>query len=274
MIQEILDYRPVIAVFISMIAAGVILLRGNRISANRREAITFGAAVIKAVCIFSMVPQVLAGNEFDIILFEIAGGISLELKVDGAGMVFGCVASGLWILTSVYSIGYMRGHKEKNQTGYFAAFAMCLSGAIGICFAANLLTFFIFYEILTVATYPLVVHYRDKKRQIIGQEVLDLYSQQRTAVPGRHRVFVRIVWHLGFSARRVCGAFSLQRDDGIGLFPGNCGRSRQSRGYAAAQLAACSHGSADAGQCTASRGGSGEGGRFLRDSNRRLYFWA
>ena len=146
MIQEILDYRPVIAVFISMIAAGVILLRGNRISANRREAITFGAAVIKAVCIFSMVPQVLAGNEFDIILFEIAGGISLELKVDGAGMVFGCVASGLWILTSVYSIGYMRGHKEKNQTGYFAAFAMCLSGAIGICFAANLLTFLFFMK--------------------------------------------------------------------------------------------------------------------------------
>lgn len=172
MIQEILDYRPVIAVFISMIAAGVILLRGNRISANRREAITFGAAVIKAVCIFSMVPQVLAGNEFDIILFEIAGGISLELKVDGAGMVFGCVASGLWILTSVYSIGYMRGHKEKNQTGYFAAFAMCLSGAIGICFAANLLTFFIFYEILTVATYPLVVHYRDKKGKLSGRKYL------------------------------------------------------------------------------------------------------
>lgn len=172
MIQYILDYRPVIAVFISMAAAAVILIAGNRMSPNRREAITFFAAIIKAVCVFSMVPQVLAGNDFDIILGEIAGGISLEFKADSAAMVFACVASGLWIVTSIYSIGYMRGHGEKNQTGYFAAFAMCLSGAMGICFAANLLTFFIFYEILTVSTYPLVVHYRDKKAKLSGRKYL------------------------------------------------------------------------------------------------------
>jgi multicomponent Na+:H+ antiporter subunit D len=69
----------------------------------------------------------------------------------------------------------MRGHGEKNQTGYFAAFAMCLSGAIGICFAANLFTFFIFYEILTVATYPLVVHYRDEQGKSSGRKYL-LYT--------------------------------------------------------------------------------------------------
>ena len=172
MMQSVLAYRPVIAVFISLIAAAVILLRGNKIKANTREAVTFGAAVIKAVCVFSMVPQVLAGKDFDVTLLEIAGGIDLEFKADSAGMVFACVASGLWILTSIYSIGYMRGHKEKNQTGYFAAFAMCLCGTMGICFAANLLTFFIFYEILTVSTYPLVVHYRDKKGKLSGRKYL------------------------------------------------------------------------------------------------------
>ena len=60
-------------------------------------------------------------------------------------MVFACIASFLWILTSVYSIGYVRGHHEKNQTGYFAAFAACIASAIGIAFSANLITFFIFF---------------------------------------------------------------------------------------------------------------------------------
>lgn len=171
----LLSLRPVIAVLISMAAAGLILVTGEKISANSREAITMTAAVLKAVCVYSMIPAALVGNTFDVTLFEIVDGVGLSFRVDSLGMVFACVASGLWILTSVYSIGYMRGHGEKNQTGYFSAFAMCLSGAIGICFSANLLTFFIFYEILTVATYPLVVHYRDEKGKQSGRKYL-LYT--------------------------------------------------------------------------------------------------
>lgn len=166
------DFRIVIAVFVSMLASGLILVIGDRIKANAREAITMTASVIKAVCVFSLVPDVLAGENPSVTLFNIADGISLSFKADSVGMVFACVASGLWILTTVYSIGYMRGHEEKNQTGYFSAFAMCLSGAIGICFASNLFTFFIFYEILTVATYPLVVHYRDEKGKNAGRKYL------------------------------------------------------------------------------------------------------
>ena len=175
MTEMLLSLRPVIAVLISMAAAGLILVTGEKISANSREAITMTAAVLKAVCVYSMIPAALVGNTFDVTLFEIVDGVGLSFRVDSLGMVFACVASGLWILTSVYSIGYMRGHGEKNQTGYFSAFAMCLSGAIGICFSANLLTFFIFYEILTVATYPLVVHYRDEKGKQSGRKYL-LYT--------------------------------------------------------------------------------------------------
>ena len=152
MFDLILAMRPLIAIGVSMAAALLILLLGDHVQPNLREGMTFGAAIIKAACVFSMVPAVLAGETFDITILEIVDGIDLAIKVDSLGMVFACVASGLWILTSVYSIGYMRGHGEQNQTGYFAAFALCLSGAIGICFAANLFTFFVFYEILTVAT--------------------------------------------------------------------------------------------------------------------------
>jgi len=175
MFETILMMRPFIAILVSMVAAGMILVLGDHVKPNVREGITFGAAIIKAICVFSMVPAVLAGTVFEIEILEIVEGVNLALKVDSLGMVFACVASGLWILTSVYSVGYMRGHGEQNQTGYFAAFAMCLCGAIGICFAANLFTFFIFYEILTVATYPLVVHYRDDKGKSAGRKYL-LYT--------------------------------------------------------------------------------------------------
>ncbi|MGN0732704.1 MAG: monovalent cation/H+ antiporter subunit D family protein [Emergencia sp.] len=170
--ETIMNLKPVIAVGIPMFAAALIMVCGDKVRPNTRESVTIAASILMAVTVFSMALPVLAGKTWDITVMEIADGINLHFKTDAMGMVFACVASGLWIVTSIYSIGYMRGHGEKNQTGYFAAFAMCLCGAIGICFAANLLTFFIFYEILTVATYPLVVHYRDNKGRKSGRKYL------------------------------------------------------------------------------------------------------
>src|SRR5690606_12062360 len=79
---------------------------------------------------------------------------------------------GLWILTSFYSIGYMRGNREAKQTRYFASFAVSLSATIGIAFAGNLLTFILFYEVLTLATYPLVVHKETKEAIAAGRQYL------------------------------------------------------------------------------------------------------
>ena len=170
--MTIISIRPFLAVSVSLLAALLILTLGNRVKPDVREGITLSAAVIKAALVFSMVPAVLSGSEYYFCLWEIVDGIELAFRTDAAGMIFACVASGLWIVTSIYSIGYMRGHHEKNQTGYFAAFALCLSSAIGISFAANLVTFFIFYEMLTVATYPLVAHYRDDKAKASGRKYL------------------------------------------------------------------------------------------------------
>lgn len=164
--------RPALAVGIPLLAAVLILAFGNRVRPNLREAITMTASVLMAAAVFSMVPDALKGTVCSIRLLAIADGVDLALKADSAGMVFACIASALWILTSVYSIGYMRGHHEKNQTGYFAAFAVCLGSAAGVALSANLLTFFIFYEMLTVATYPLVVHYRDEKARASGRKYL------------------------------------------------------------------------------------------------------
>ena len=143
---EIISARPALAIAIALLAAILILFLGNRIKPNWREAITMAAALAMAGLVFSMAPAVAGGSVYVSKLWTIVDGIELALRTDSAGMVFACIASGLWILTSIYSIGYMRGHGEKNQTGYFAAFAVCLASAIGIAFAANLITFFIFYE--------------------------------------------------------------------------------------------------------------------------------
>lgn len=172
MSETLLKTALICAVLIPAAAGLIIISVGEKVHRNVREAITLIAAVFMAVCVFSLVPATVSGSETYVRVLEIADNLSLSLKADFAGMVFACIASTLWVVTSVYSIGYMRGHGEKNQTGYFAAFAGCLCGAMGVCFAADLLTFFIFYEVLTVCTYPLVVHYRDTPGRYSGRKYL------------------------------------------------------------------------------------------------------
>lgn len=166
----VIDYRPLWAVLISLVAAGLILLCGRR--PNLREFWTLLAALGKAAIVYSMLPAVLSGTVFEIAPMNIAAGISLHFRVDTMGMFFAALASALWVVTSVYSMGYMRKLNEKHQTGYFASFAVCLSATAGIAFSANLLTFFIFYEILTIATYPLVIHKRTPEAIASGRKYL------------------------------------------------------------------------------------------------------
>ncbi len=91
-------------------------------------------------------------------LFEITPGVSLSFRADGFSFVFALVASGLWVVTNLYAIGYMRGHHEKSQTRFFAFFPLAIAAALGIAFSGNLISLFLFYEALTFGTWPLVAH--------------------------------------------------------------------------------------------------------------------
>lgn len=150
------SFLPLHAVLVSFLAVPAILLASRR--PNLREGISLFAAVAKFALVLALLGNVLNGERPVLELLQIAPGISLSLAVDPLGIFFALVASGLWILTTVYSIGYMRGNREGGQTRYYASFALSLSATIGIAFSANLLTFLLFYELLTLATYPLVVH--------------------------------------------------------------------------------------------------------------------
>ncbi len=168
-----ISYIPLYAVLVSLIAVPFILLSSKK--PNVRETWTISAAVIKFLLVISLLPNALANKIAEIHLLEISPGINLALKADPFGVFFAIIASGLWIFTSFYSIGYVRGNKEKKQTRYFASFAVCLSATIGIAFSANLLTFIVFYEILTIATYPLVIH-KETKEAISGGRKYLLYT--------------------------------------------------------------------------------------------------
>ncbi|MEX0638828.1 MAG: monovalent cation/H+ antiporter subunit D family protein [Balneolaceae bacterium] len=139
---------------------------------NLREGWTILAAVVKFGLVLTLLPGALNGESVELNLFEIAPGIPFLLKADPFGVFFAIIASGLWIFTSFYSIGYMRGAGEKKQTRYFASFAVCLSATIGIAFSGNLFTFVIFYEMLTIATYPLVIHKENREAIQAGRQYL------------------------------------------------------------------------------------------------------
>ena len=143
-------------------------------SPNLRETITLVTATLLFAIVASLVPEVLAGARPAVTLIETLPGLPIRLEVEPLGMIFAAVASFLWIVNSIYSIGYMRGHNEGHQTRYYVCFAIALGATIGVAFAGNMLTLFIFYEVLTLSTYPLVTHKGDRKSVMAGRTYLGI----------------------------------------------------------------------------------------------------
>ncbi len=170
MVPIITSIKPFLAVLTSV--AGVFLIIAFRKRRNLREASTFLAALVKFGIVASMVPVVLDGHVIDWTIAEVLPNIPIKLRVDAFGLLFALVSSSLWIITSVYSVGYMRGLSEHSQTRYFCFFALSLSATIGVSFSANLLTMYLFYEMLSFATYPLVTHHQDPEAQSSGRKYL------------------------------------------------------------------------------------------------------
>ena len=167
--EEVISIKPFLAVLVSLLIVPILI---STRTPNVREAWTFVAAIAKFLIILSMVPAVLKGTELVYTVAEVLPGIGIQFRVDALGMLFALVASSLWIITSAYSIGYMRGLNEHSQTRYFCFFALALSATIGVAFSANLLTLYLFYEMLSLATYPLVTHHQDREARASGRKCL------------------------------------------------------------------------------------------------------
>lgn len=107
-------------------------------------------------------------------LLNISASLSIAFHLEPLGLVFALLASGLWVVTTMYSIGYMTGNAEKNLTRFYLFFSVSIAATMGIAFAANLFTLFIFYEVLTLSTYPLVTHKQTSEAQSGGRVYLGL----------------------------------------------------------------------------------------------------
>ncbi|MEK6592613.1 MAG: monovalent cation/H+ antiporter subunit D family protein [Pseudomonadota bacterium] len=170
----------------------VLIVAAHRVP-NVRESVTMVTASVLFLLVASLTPLVLAGERPEVTLLEMMPGLSLKFKVEPLGMLFGLIASGLWIVNSLYSIGYMRANDEQHQTRFYVCFAGALASAIGIAFAGNLLTLFVFYEALTLITYPLVTHAGTEDAKRAGRVYLGLLVG--TSI-GFLLVAMVWIWHL------------------------------------------------------------------------------
>ncbi|HBN30357.1 MAG TPA: cation:proton antiporter [Rhodobacteraceae bacterium] len=125
---------------------------------NLRDGLTLTAAVATFLTVLLILAKVGNGTTEQLVLFEVFPGLDLAFNVEPLGLLFAIVASGLWIVTHLYGIGYMRGNNEKDHARFFACFSLAISAVMGIAFSANMFTLFLFYELLTISTYPLVAH--------------------------------------------------------------------------------------------------------------------
>ncbi|MEW6595480.1 MAG: monovalent cation/H+ antiporter subunit D family protein [Thermodesulfobacteriota bacterium] len=164
--ETIVSIKPLLALLVALAGSVMVMLSGRK--PNIREGWSLVAAVTMFGIIASMIPTILPapmglGKQIVLPLFKILPGLSVTLRVDAFSMIFAVVASFLWILAVFYSAGYMRGLHEHAQTRFNACFALALFGAIGVAFSDNLFTMYLFYEIVSIGTYPLVAHHQDEE---------------------------------------------------------------------------------------------------------------
>ncbi len=146
----------VLIVLTPLIGAILVIITGRW--PNLREAVSLATGAILVTEVALLAPAVLAGETPGVLLAIPVPGVPLALQLEPLGLLFALIASTLWIVTTIYAIGYMRGHGESHQTRFYAFFAIAISATMGVALAQNLFTLFLFYELLTVSTYPLVTH--------------------------------------------------------------------------------------------------------------------
>jgi len=169
--MDVQDYIA-LAMLLPLIGTVMIWMSGPR--PNQREVVTVVTAILTFLCVLQVLPPVLAGENPTLIITEILPGLPLAFVVEPLGMMFALIASFLWIVTSFYAIGYMRGHNEPNQTRFYMCFAIAISSAIAVAFSGNMFTLFIAYEVLTLSTYPLVTHNQDEEAKRAGRTYLGI----------------------------------------------------------------------------------------------------
>ena len=208
MISTVDSSRLLLPLAITFVAPVAIMVCRNR--PNNREAVSAVAAVLAFLAVFSMVPAVLDGIIYTYTLFELVPGVKVSFCADGLAIIFALIATLLWGVATSYNIGYMRSLNEHAQTRYYCCFAVAILGAVGVALAANIFTLYLFYEIITVFTYPLVAHHQDREGFGGGRTYL-------TYLMGTSKLFLLPAMVLTYV---LCGTLDMRLGDiATGMFP-------------------------------------------------------
>ncbi|WP_417747142.1 proton-conducting transporter membrane subunit [Rosistilla oblonga] len=162
----------ILAMGLPLIGVGLVFLLGKLPNVREAASLTIAIALFGITCLLAS--HVFAGGRPEWHIGEMIPGFEIAFAVEPLGMLFALVASGLWILTTVYAAGYMRGNHESHQTRFFACFAAAIFAALAAAFSANLFTLFVAYEIMTISTYPLVTHHGTREARNGGRVYLGI----------------------------------------------------------------------------------------------------
>ena len=177
----------ILIILVPLFTAGAAALLGNW--PNLRESVSLLGGLALFILNLSLLPAVLAGGFPAVWIAEPIPGLSIAFQAEPLGVLFGLTASFLWLVTTVYSIGYLRAHGESHQSRFFAFFAVAIASTMGVAFAENLFTLFIFYELLTFSTYPLVTHTGTVEARQAGRKYLGILVGTSMAF-----LLVAVVW--------------------------------------------------------------------------------
>ncbi|MBM3336223.1 MAG: monovalent cation/H+ antiporter subunit D family protein [Betaproteobacteria bacterium] len=136
---------------------------------NLRETFTFMTAGLLLACVMALIDPIMKGDQPVVQLAELMPDLTLSLQPEPLGLLFALLASGLWVVNSLYSVAYVRANDEAHQTRFFVFFALSICATLGIAWSGNFLTLFLFYELLTLATWPLVTHHGDEAAKKSGR---------------------------------------------------------------------------------------------------------
>ncbi len=203
-----MDYLLLIALLIPLIGTLGVMFKGD--NENIREGISCISSILLLLVVGFMVPAVWRGETLVFHMFTILPNVSVTLRADSMSMIFALVASSLWTIAVFYSMGYMRGLKEHAQTRFNACFALAIFGAIGVAFSDNLFTMYLFYEIVSVCTYPLVAHHQDDEGYNGGRKYLVYLTATAKAflLPAMILIYV------------LTGTLDFATNISTGIFPG------------------------------------------------------
>ncbi|MDP3440238.1 MAG: proton-conducting transporter membrane subunit, partial [Azonexus sp.] len=174
-----------LAVLASSLVPGLIIFTLPEAWVGTRTTLNIFAAVTKLILIGLLLVGVAAGNEYGV-RFAVLPGLELAFKVDALALLFMTLSALLWLVTTLYAIGYLEGAPHRSR--FFGFFSLCVTATMGIAMAGNLFTFFIFYELLTLSTFPLVVH-RGTEQAMRGGTIYLAYT-----LVGGSLLLAGIVW--------------------------------------------------------------------------------